>query len=169
MNILISGIHGFIGSNLVVALKAQHILYGLDIVSPQKDGVIQTFEWNELEQIPSVDVIIHLAGKAHDTKNQTDAQVYFDINTGLTQQHRTRPPAAGRDTSTGSVQVTQMGHPPRQFGRQAASGRSLIPALPAAGRLRRAGVSSVFEQKYIMEYLQHDKTERIIQAFLKVY
>ena len=67
MNILISGIHGFIGSNLVVALKAQHILYGLDIVSPQKDGVIQTFEWNELEQIPSVDVIIHLAGKAHDT------------------------------------------------------------------------------------------------------
>jgi nucleoside-diphosphate-sugar epimerase len=86
MNILISGIHGFIGSNLVVALKAQHILYGLDIVSPQKDGVIQTFEWNELEQIPSVDVIIHLAGKAHDTKNQTNAKVYFDINTGLTQK-----------------------------------------------------------------------------------
>jgi hypothetical protein len=61
-----------------------------------------------------------------------------------------------------------MGHPPRQFGRQAASGRSLIPALPAAGKLRRAGVSSVFEQKYIMEYLHHDKTEKIIQAFFKV-
>jgi len=30
-------------------------------------------------------------------------------------------------------------------------------------------VSSVFEQKYIMEYLHQDKTEKIIQAFFKVY
>lgn len=33
-----------------------------------------------------MDAIIHLAGKAHDTKNQSKAQVYFDINTGLTQK-----------------------------------------------------------------------------------
>ena len=86
MNILITGIHGFVGNNLVAALKEKHTFYGLDIISPQKDGVIKTFGWNELEQIPSVDLIIHLAGKAHDTKNQTNAQVYFDINTGLTQK-----------------------------------------------------------------------------------
>jgi nucleoside-diphosphate-sugar epimerase len=86
MNILITGIHGFVGSNLVAALKEQHSIYGLDIVSPQIDGVVKTFSWNELEQIPSVDLIIHLTGKAHDTKKQTDAQVYFDINTGLTQK-----------------------------------------------------------------------------------
>ncbi len=86
MNILITGIHGFVGSNLVSRLKQQHTIYGLDIVSPPKDGVIKTFAWNELEQMPPVDVVIHLAGKAHDTKNQTNAQVYFDINTGLTQQ-----------------------------------------------------------------------------------
>ena len=67
LNILITGIHGFVGSNLVTALKAQHILYGLDIVSPEKDGVIQTFGWNELNDIPPIDCIIHLAGKAHDT------------------------------------------------------------------------------------------------------
>jgi nucleoside-diphosphate-sugar epimerase len=86
MNILISGIHGFVGSNLVAALKAQHTIYGLDIVSPQNEGVTKTYSWQELEQIPAIDVVIHLAGKAHDTKNQTDAQVYFNINTGLTQQ-----------------------------------------------------------------------------------
>jgi len=86
MDLLITGIHGFVGSNLVAALKEQHTIYGLDIVSPQKDGVLKTYGWNELEQIPSVDVIIHLAGKAHDTKNQTNSQVYFDINTGLTQK-----------------------------------------------------------------------------------
>ncbi len=83
MNILITGIHGFVGSNLVAALKNQHIIYGLDIVSPQKDGVVKTFGWHELEQIPQVDVVIHLAGKAHDTKNQTNAQVYFEKSLSL--------------------------------------------------------------------------------------
>jgi len=86
MNILITGIHGFVGTNLASALKAQHTIYGLDIVSPQKEGVVKTYTWTELETIPTVDVVIHLAGKAHDTKNQTNAQVYFDINTGLTQK-----------------------------------------------------------------------------------
>lgn len=86
MNILITGAHGFVGSNLVAALKGHHTIYGLDIVSPQKDGVNKTFSWEELQSIPPVDCIIHLAGKAHDTKNQTNAQVYFDINTGLTQK-----------------------------------------------------------------------------------
>jgi nucleoside-diphosphate-sugar epimerase len=86
MNILITGICGFVGSNLVVNLKEQHSIYGLDIVSPPKDGVIKTYAWEELMQIPSIDVIIHLAGKAHDTKNTTDEKAYFDINVELTKK-----------------------------------------------------------------------------------
>lgn len=88
MNILITGVHGFVGSNLVNAFAPYHSIYGLDIVQPQKEGVNNTFAWESLEkdQIPNVDVIIHLAGKAHDTKNQSLAQSYFDINTGLTQK-----------------------------------------------------------------------------------
>jgi len=84
MNILITGIHGFVGSNLIAGLKNKHAIYGLDIIAPQKEGVVKTYNWSELETVPAVDVVIHLAGKAHDTKNQTNAQVYFDINTGLT-------------------------------------------------------------------------------------
>lgn len=93
MNILITGIHGFVGSNLVVALKRHHSLYGLDIVAPKKEGVVKTFAWKDIEttsfpmqQLPKFDAIIHLAGKAHDTKNRSASQVYFDINTGLTQK-----------------------------------------------------------------------------------
>ena len=88
MNILITGIHGFVGSNLVVSLREEHTLYGLDIVAPEREGVVRTYSWEDLEQrrLPKVDVIIHLAGKAHDTKNQAAAQVYFDINTGLTKK-----------------------------------------------------------------------------------
>jgi nucleoside-diphosphate-sugar epimerase len=65
MTLLITGIHGFVGSNLVSFLKETHSIYGLDIISPKKEGVIKTFSWNDLEQLPSVDTIIHLAGKAH--------------------------------------------------------------------------------------------------------
>lgn len=88
MKILITGIHGFVGSNLVNALKGEHTLYGVDIVAPAKDGVEKTFSWKDVENeaIPPVDAIIHLAGKAHDTKNRAAAQVYFDVNTGLTQK-----------------------------------------------------------------------------------
>ena len=93
MNILITGVHGFVGSNLVIALKRHHSLYGLDIVAPEKEGVVKTFAWKDIEttsfpmqQLPKFDAIIHLAGKAHDTKNQSASQVYFDINTGLTQK-----------------------------------------------------------------------------------
>ena len=38
MNNLITGIHGFVGTNLVSGLNQHHTIYGLDIVSPQKDG-----------------------------------------------------------------------------------------------------------------------------------
>lgn len=89
MKILITGVHGFVGSNLVEALKGQHTIYGLDIIAPVKDGVRFTFSWDYLDkpnEIPEVDAIIHLAGKAHDTKNQSAAEVYFKVNTGLTEK-----------------------------------------------------------------------------------
>lgn len=88
MKLLITGIHGFVGTNLVVALRGKHEIYGLDIVAPEKKGVVKTFSWEDLEQgrVPAVDGIIHLAGKAHDTKNKSAAEIYFKINTGLTQR-----------------------------------------------------------------------------------
>ncbi len=89
MKILITGIHGFVGSNLVKALCKDHIIYGVDIVAPQKEGVRYTFSWDDLDKegmVPDVDAIIHLAGKAHDTKNQSAADVYFKVNTELTKR-----------------------------------------------------------------------------------
>ena len=89
MKILITGVHGFVGTNLVKALSKEHTIYGLDIISPLKDGVRFTFSWDFLDkpdEIPEVDAIIHLAGKAHDTKNQSAADVYFKVNTELTKK-----------------------------------------------------------------------------------
>lgn len=88
MKILITGIHGFVGSNVVEALKKEHTIYGLDIIAPEKEGVERTFSWDDLDagKVPEVDAIVHLAGKAHDTKNQSAAEVYFKVNTGLTKK-----------------------------------------------------------------------------------
>lgn len=88
MNILITGCHGFVGSNLIRSFREGHSVYGLDVIFPERTGIKKTFSWNDLEMntIPEIDVIIHLAGKAHDTKNQTEASQYFDINTGLTKK-----------------------------------------------------------------------------------
>ena len=48
MNILITGVHGFVGSNLVKALVPEHTIFGLDIVAPKKEGVKKTFFWEDL-------------------------------------------------------------------------------------------------------------------------
>ena len=88
MRILITGVHGFVGGNLVAYLAPKNEIYGLDIIASEKEGVVKTYSWDDLDadRVPKVDAIIHLAGKAHDTKNQTEAEVYFKVNTGLTQK-----------------------------------------------------------------------------------
>lgn len=88
MKILITGIHGFAGSNLVKYLSMDNTIYGLDIVDPKKEGVAKTYNWDDLDAgiVPMVDVIIHLAGMAHDTNNKTVANVYFNVNPELTQK-----------------------------------------------------------------------------------
>ncbi len=89
MKILITGVHGFVGTNLVKSLSKEHSIYGLDIISPNKEGVRYTFSWDYLDKedgIPELDAIIHLAGKAHDTKNEAAADVYFKVNTDLTKK-----------------------------------------------------------------------------------
>lgn len=86
MKILITGVHGFVGSNLVEYLSPDNTIFGLDIIFPEKEGVAKTYSWDDLLQgkIPPVDAIIHLAGKAHDLKNRSLDEEYFNINRGLT-------------------------------------------------------------------------------------
>jgi nucleoside-diphosphate-sugar epimerase len=62
MQLIITGIHGFVGSNLVNNLCDYHSLNGLDIVFPKHKHIKQTYTWLDLEKLPPTNTIIHLAG-----------------------------------------------------------------------------------------------------------
>ena len=72
MKILLTGSHGFVGSNLIESLSTEH-----DVI--RWDARVD-------KPLPKVDAVIHLAGLAHDTKHTIEAEAYFKVNTHLTQQ-----------------------------------------------------------------------------------
>lgn len=77
MKIIITGASGFVGINLSNYLQNKNY-----IVHPLS---LRTTKWKE-EINYTADAIIHLAGKAHDTKNISDASEYFQVNTNLTKE-----------------------------------------------------------------------------------
>ena len=72
MRLLMTGSHGFVGTNLIEALGDKHEIIRWDVRSD--------------EPLPEVDTVIHLAGKAHDTKHTTEDAEYYAVNTDLTKK-----------------------------------------------------------------------------------
>jgi nucleoside-diphosphate-sugar epimerase len=127
--VLITGSSGFVGQNLATFLASRkHQLWSLDRFArrsvpsatvpsasvdstvradasealPQPSPFTASVSWDELDRIPwsNLDAVVHLAGKAHDTKNVSDPQAYFTINAGLTQRLIDRITATSRDASS---------------------------------------------------------------------
>lgn len=88
--ILITGAFGFVGTNLsdYLARDKSKELIGLDLVGRKDSHYSGVHTWKDFESIDfdSIDTIIHLAGKAHDTSNTASEKEYFDVNVGLTMQ-----------------------------------------------------------------------------------
>jgi len=73
-NVVVTGSSGFVGQNLIPYLAYSEIrCISLSLRN----------NW-ELETLRQYEAIIHLSGKAHDTKNTSDPHEYFQINTALT-------------------------------------------------------------------------------------
>jgi nucleoside-diphosphate-sugar epimerase len=76
MKITITGVTGFIGSNLTKYFISKNIEF-----------IEFNLRKQNLESYIDMDstAIIHLAAKSHDIKNNADSNVYFEVNTKLTQ------------------------------------------------------------------------------------
>jgi nucleoside-diphosphate-sugar epimerase len=93
MTVLITGAYGFVGTNLSAYLVGQGVeTWALDVRqaagAETRSPYARRFDWDQLQVIPweGVDAVVHLAGKAHDTRNTSDAKSYFDVNVGLTKK-----------------------------------------------------------------------------------
>jgi nucleoside-diphosphate-sugar epimerase len=67
-----TGSHGFVGTNLIEALESTHHIIRWDARYDKP--------------LPECDAVIHLAGLAHDTKQTTEEEKYFKVNTELTKR-----------------------------------------------------------------------------------
>ena len=89
MTFLITGAYGFVGTNLCRYLAGKgHVCWALDVPKARREDVpYQAFyNWDQLAELPACDVVVHLAGKAHDLKKVASEQSYFDVNVGLTEK-----------------------------------------------------------------------------------
>ena len=86
MKIIITGINGFIGRNISSFFSTfpGNEIYGIDQKFITTATNFPFYTWDQLDTVPEGDVIIHLAGLAHDTNNVRLADEYFRVNTELT-------------------------------------------------------------------------------------
>lgn len=67
MNILITGINGFVGSNFVNAWKARYKIYGIDIVKKENTGIKQPFStsWYYTKRYKMFDITSNLLNQCN--------------------------------------------------------------------------------------------------------
>jgi nucleoside-diphosphate-sugar epimerase len=85
-SLLITGINGFVGTNIYNSFNTRMRLSGIDIFKDEDKQNCKIYNWNEFSLLPEVDAIIHLAGMAHDVRGTTEDSKYFEINVGLTEK-----------------------------------------------------------------------------------
>lgn len=72
-NILITGATGFVGKNL-----SKYLL--------EESFQVKTYIRNNALNLSNISTIVNLAGKAHDLKNTSASQEYYEVNTELTKK-----------------------------------------------------------------------------------
>lgn len=82
--ILISGITGFVGSNLKPYLfNKKYTIKGISRKDNQNDEII-SYNKCSIDAFSNAYAFIHLAGKAHDLKKTTEDKEYYKVNSELT-------------------------------------------------------------------------------------
>lgn len=83
--LIITGITGFVGQNLNNYLKEGFEVIGVSRMLNKENNFISYQEINN-RYLNEFDAFIHLAGKAHDLKNVSNKNEYYEVNTELTKK-----------------------------------------------------------------------------------
>lgn len=83
--VIATGITGFVGSYLKESYKDLYEVLGVSR-STAADSKVISYEDLTVEVLNKSKAFIHLAGKAHDLKNVSEPEAYFEANTELTKQ-----------------------------------------------------------------------------------
>lgn len=89
MEIGITGHSGFVGSYLLRANTGIHHFHGIARTKGSNTDLLKsctTWEQLSVADLNKMEVVVHLAGKAHDLKNTSNAEEYFVVNRDLTKK-----------------------------------------------------------------------------------
>ena len=94
MNILLTGATGFVGQHFLRYLAIENKTYQVFAISRKEKNpdiknvtwISETTDFGSLLKKHEINAVIHLAGKAHDTKNTAVAEEYFRVNFEMTKQ-----------------------------------------------------------------------------------
>lgn len=89
MKILLTGYSGFVGKSILKYLGYSGLWFGIGRSKSKYYKLVKSYHWGQLSEamsIPDLDIIIHTAGIAHDTSNSTAEDLYFKVNTHLTER-----------------------------------------------------------------------------------
>lgn len=81
-SVFISGITGFVGANLKKYLFSNYNVIGVY----RKGSANITYDKIGVDDFDNKKAFVHLAGKAHDLKNTSERNDYFEVNTELTKK-----------------------------------------------------------------------------------
>lgn len=81
MRVLVTGSSGFIGQHMLTSLQNNFVQC---VPFSRKNGYRYTDISIDLINNEKIDVILHLAGLAHDTNNVNNEKLYYEVNTELT-------------------------------------------------------------------------------------
>lgn len=80
---LITGITGFVGSNLKPYLEKPYEVKGVSRKGKANTSLLAYTDLSK-QELDTCEAFVHLAGKAHDLKNTSEQSEYFKVNTELT-------------------------------------------------------------------------------------
>lgn len=83
--VIISGVTGFVGNNFKKYIDKDFECIGLSRTTRQNQN-IKSYNQITTDDYNKSTAFIHLAGKAHDLKNTSEEQEYFEVNTELTKK-----------------------------------------------------------------------------------